>query len=115
MTFEKGKSYKTVGGWEAICGGLDDEDDVIFCHKGSPEGLIALVHYKNGTIYGTAKGNDWKVTHAEYTEPRKGEVWVNVYENRFAPFFNKEDAVRAEFEPPISRIRCEWQEGVFDE
>lgn len=58
---------------------------------------------------------------AEWMEPRSGEVWVNVYTHPNGGIFGHTHATKADAElfaskeGRLSRIKCKWTEGRFDD
>lgn len=116
MTFEKGKSYKTVGGWEAICIGLDPQKELTFVHK--TQEFIAVENHDKA---GNANDADqiYNVTTEPYTEPRKGVVWVNVYDDKSADAFTHIGSAKAAQEQYhlncIARKAVPFTEGEYDE
>lgn len=122
MTFEKGKSYKTVGGWEAIYLGKDSDGDNLFAHLWGNKSEIEI-HNDKGEQYGShVDDNRDTVTTEEYTEPRKGEVWVNVYDDGDTTTHEKLEYAKGfqrmaipQENKCIARKRIQWTEGEYDE
>lgn len=117
MTFEKGKSYKTADGDEAVYLGMDKEGDYMFALI---DGVHTEVFWYNGD--GESITSGVPITTEPYTEPRKGEVWVNVYDDgdvsaheslKDARDFHRM-AIPQE-NKCIARKRIEWTEGEYDE
>lgn len=141
MNWIKGKSYKTVGGHEAIYVGQMSEHDYLFVHherdksnsmKGYEHALEAFQggngawaleqHSEDGKFRCDDGDCDLDVTTEPWKEPRKGELWVNVYDTGFSVHESIEEADskheavhRNNGIALLSRKRVSWQEGVFDE
>ena len=112
--FKVGSQWKTRGGWKAII--LDIKKD------SGKEPYLKVLHYVNEFIIahnidGTVDESDKYDLIEPWKEHRKGEFWVNVYDDKHCgivtiPHETKHSADSANYKK--SRIACvkvEWTEG----
>jgi len=112
-----GSQWKTRGGWRAQILRYQKEENMLVWHSEQP--YTPCDHNKNGTrtrIEGLGMTPYEKERKQEFdliepwTEPRKGEFWVNVYEgvNKYA---TKEGADNGALSHRLACVKVSWTEG----
>jgi len=112
MKFEIGKKYTSphCSGWIYECLGFMDNGDAILYSK--KENIRDCINY--------AKPEDLKnLLYEEYKEPKKGEFWVNIYDEPFQSNWarlhdSREKADSESNKNGLKQIACvkvNWTEG----
>lgn len=116
MKLELYKPYKTRSGHKAVINHSMDEKTVMAFHfKTSLSGgvnPVLVYHYiDNGKVYGHVYDDNDII--AEWHEPRKGEFWVNVFEDQVGNLHGtRNDAdTSATGLPRLALKRVVWTEG----
>lgn len=114
MQFEIGKFYKTRQGTKAMYVGKDCNNKVIFAHYNIHEFPSMLSHREDGSYSIYPSGLD---IVGEWTEPKTGTVWVNIYgDGGVIVRSSRDEADRiASGCNRIARKKVTWTEGEFDE
>lgn len=96
MKYEVGKKYKSeASGIIFLCVAIDIDGKAIF--KNPNHGNLFYV-YPMGT-------------YTEYKEPKRGTVWVNIYENASFAFRTKDGADRHSSSERLACVEVPWVEG----
>jgi hypothetical protein len=106
MKLEVGKQYKTRGGWRCVAVTLSQEGVNVW-HEQTD---ATWRHLRNG---GFTLKNDHDII-AEWTEPKTGEFWVNVYADGYIMFNSHATKKKADMSAGSDRTACKkvtWTEG----
>lgn len=113
--FEVGSQWKTRGGWRAVIVTMRDKEngfDVFHEHEECIWG-----HESEGAYAGDETSERNYDLIEPWTEPKSGEVWVNIYDNGIGSecLPSIEAAEMGAVTGRIARIKVKWTEGQFDE
>lgn len=75
LKLEIGKQYKTRGGWRAVVVAMPEFGGVLVWHSIKP---LAVIQHMDFCVF-LNRIDDSDIV-AEWSEPRSGEVWVNLFE-----------------------------------
>jgi hypothetical protein len=112
MTNEKfpiGSQWKTRGGWRAVVVSHSSNSCLRVWHENREKDTT--VHYPNGRF--ATRVDDGADLIEPWTEPKKGEFWVNVYEKEDVEgiFYSREVADRSITGYRLACVKVSWTEG----
>ena len=110
MKIEVGKQYKARDGHRAVVLEKAEDGLLLVWRRG---GSSLFFHDEDGVCGGLRERD----LISEWTEPKTGTVWVNIYEGtlRGSAWDTVQGAKDAAKGGVIARVRVDWTEGVFDE
>ena len=104
--FEIGQSWKTRDGRRAVIGYIEQDD------------YYPIVAMIGGEVYAfSPKGKHWNGQDSEHdliepwTEPKRGEFWVNVYPDEVIAHKSKKEARNNSVTGRLACVHVRWTEG----
>lgn len=119
LELKVGGQYRTRGGWRAVVVNLMlGIDRMVVCHFDEEHNVGGIIKHQS-----TKQDEVWPYDYgliAEWQEPKRGEVWVNVWLSGLGDVYNHLYRTKEEAEDDakgvsgwklLARLRMPWTEG----
>ena len=105
--FKIGSQWKTRGGWRAVIVGQDGSAcPVNVWHSDSDR---TECHFSSGALELTS--DNASDLMEPWTEPEKGTVWVNIYDDGSVVHTSRPDADEGSNSARLACVKVDWLEG----